>query len=196
MSTNGGPDLPIEPMLIGGVWIAVSGVGRLDVVDPADAVAFACVPQAGPGDVDQAVSAAAEAHHDRRWSGLPPASRRDVLNRLAELVERDAEAIAQLETRDMGKPMERSRGDVTLAVEGIRYFAGAPQRLGAGSLPGSDDAVIYGRRLEVGTVWVNTYNRFDGPLSFGGYKQSGLGRELGDAALDTYTELKNVVVSV
>jgi phenylacetaldehyde dehydrogenase len=46
--------------------------------------------------------------------------------------------------------------------------------------------------LRTGTVWVNTYNLFDPAVPFGGRKQSGFGRDLGDAAVDSYTELKSV----
>ncbi|MGA3211834.1 MAG: aldehyde dehydrogenase family protein [Terriglobales bacterium] len=48
------------------------------------------------------------------------------------------------------------------------------------------------RRLRAGTVWINTYGPMDAALPFGGYKQSGIGRELGAAALDHYTEVKSV----
>jgi aldehyde dehydrogenase (NAD+) len=48
------------------------------------------------------------------------------------------------------------------------------------------------RALKAGTVWINAYNLYDAALSFGGYKASGFGRELGAAALESYTELKSV----
>jgi acyl-CoA reductase-like NAD-dependent aldehyde dehydrogenase len=48
------------------------------------------------------------------------------------------------------------------------------------------------RRLKAGTVWINTYGLMNAALPFGGYKQSGFGRELGMHALDHYTELKTV----
>jgi aldehyde dehydrogenase (NAD+) len=51
-------------------------------------------------------------------------------------------------------------------------------------------------RLQAGTVWVNTYNVYDAAASFGGYKQSGFGRELGQHALDYYTQLKTVWVDL
>ncbi len=49
-------------------------------------------------------------------------------------------------------------------------------------------------RLEAGTVWINQYNWYDSGVPFGGYKQSGFGRELGRQALDHYTETKSVLV--
>jgi phenylacetaldehyde dehydrogenase len=52
------------------------------------------------------------------------------------------------------------------------------------------------RRLKAGTVWVNTHNVVDPNLPFGGFKQSGIGRENGAAAIELYTELKTVVMKV
>ena len=52
------------------------------------------------------------------------------------------------------------------------------------------------RALKAGTIWINTYNRYDPALPFGGYKQSGYGRELGAAALEHYTQLKSVWVDL
>jgi acyl-CoA reductase-like NAD-dependent aldehyde dehydrogenase len=50
------------------------------------------------------------------------------------------------------------------------------------------------RRLKAGTVWINTYGDGDASFPFGGYKQSGFGRDLGAAALEHYTETKAVWV--
>jgi acyl-CoA reductase-like NAD-dependent aldehyde dehydrogenase len=52
------------------------------------------------------------------------------------------------------------------------------------------------RRLQAGTVWVNTYNVYDTAASFGGYKQSGFGREMGMHALEHYTQVKTVWVDL
>jgi len=52
------------------------------------------------------------------------------------------------------------------------------------------------RALKAGTVWVNTYNAFDAAVPFGGYKESGIGRECGRQALDLYTQTKSVWVSL
>jgi aldehyde dehydrogenase (NAD+) len=51
-------------------------------------------------------------------------------------------------------------------------------------------------RVRAGTVWVNCYDVFDAAAPFGGYKRSGLGRELGEKSLDNYTELKTVTVAL
>ncbi len=51
-------------------------------------------------------------------------------------------------------------------------------------------------RIKAGTVWVNCHNMLDASMPFGGYKQSGFGREMGKAALDAYTENKSVMIAV
>jgi phenylacetaldehyde dehydrogenase len=50
--------------------------------------------------------------------------------------------------------------------------------------------------LKAGTVWINCYNMFDAASPFGGYKQSGFGREMGKAALELYTQIKSVWVNL
>jgi acyl-CoA reductase-like NAD-dependent aldehyde dehydrogenase len=50
--------------------------------------------------------------------------------------------------------------------------------------------------VQAGSVWVNQYNGFDTALPFGGFKQSGWGRELGDSAIDLYTQVKAVNIAL
>ena len=50
--------------------------------------------------------------------------------------------------------------------------------------------------LRAGTVWINCYNVFDAALPFGGYKQSGWGREMGPESLELYTETKSIVIGL
>lgn len=52
------------------------------------------------------------------------------------------------------------------------------------------------RRLQAGTVWINTYNNYDPAAAFGGFKMSGYGRELSMHALDSYTQVKSVWVNL
>ncbi len=55
-------------------------------------------------------------------------------------------------------------------------------------------AIRVSNALQAGTVWVNTYNTIQCQLPFGGYKESGIGRELGEAALANYTQTKSVSI--
>jgi aldehyde dehydrogenase (NAD+) len=57
-------------------------------------------------------------------------------------------------------------------------------------------AFKFANQIKAGTVWVNTYNSFDTAQPFGGFKQSGIGRELGEYALELYTEPKTVMIKL
>ena len=57
-------------------------------------------------------------------------------------------------------------------------------------------AHVLASRIRAGTVWINTYNRFDAASPYGGYKQSGFGRENGRAVLEELTQLKSVWVNL
>jgi aldehyde dehydrogenase (NAD+) len=52
------------------------------------------------------------------------------------------------------------------------------------------------KSVRAGTVWINCYDVFDAAAPFGGFKMSGIGRELGEAGLHNYTELKTVTMSL
>ena len=112
-----------EPFLIGGKWIAPAERERFDVLDPADGQPFARAIQASAADVDAAVAAAAAAHADGRWRIFPPEDRARVLIQVAELIEERLEDLAVLETRDNGKPIERSRADTAMSARAFRHFA-------------------------------------------------------------------------
>jgi aldehyde dehydrogenase (NAD+) len=57
-------------------------------------------------------------------------------------------------------------------------------------------AFKFANRIKAGTVWINTYNSFDTAQPFGGFKQSGMGRELGEYALQMYTEPKTIMIAL
>jgi acyl-CoA reductase-like NAD-dependent aldehyde dehydrogenase len=136
-----------HPFFLAGSWIDAGERTLREVIDPATQEVLTTVADATTADVDAAVAAAAEAHRDRRWRGIPPLDRSRILNRVADLIEADVEALAILETRDNGKPIERSRADTLSAARTFRHFAGAPSRLGGTVIP------IDGGGHHVYTTW-------------------------------------------
>lgn len=54
----------------------------------------------------------------------------------------------------------------------------------------------FAKQIQAGTVWINCFNILDASLPFGGYKQSGWGREMGHEALNAYTQTKSVVAMI
>jgi acyl-CoA reductase-like NAD-dependent aldehyde dehydrogenase len=124
-----------EPFLCAGEWTPQGDRELREVIDPATGEVLTRVAQASAADVDAAVTVARAAHADRRWRGLAPLERSRILNRVAELIEDELEDLAILETRDNGKPIERSRADTASAARTFRHYAGAPSRLGGTVVP-------------------------------------------------------------
>jgi acyl-CoA reductase-like NAD-dependent aldehyde dehydrogenase len=126
---------PNQGIFIDGKWVEPGDREVFDVIDPATESTLTVATQATVADVAAAVTAATRAHDDRRWSGLAPLERSRILTRIADLIEENLEDLAVLETRDNGKPIERSRADTANAALAFRHFAGAPSRLGGRIIP-------------------------------------------------------------
>ena len=105
----------------------------LRVIEPATEQVLAEVREAGIEEADQAVARAKAAFP--AWRALTPRDRAGILRRLAATVESHAEALAQLEARNVGKPISDARGEVGLVVDVFNYYAGAPERLFGETIP-------------------------------------------------------------
>ncbi len=96
----------------------------LDVFEPATGAVFARCPDSDAADVDAAVGAARRASPG--WAATSIDERSRLLGRLADLVERDLDPLAELESRDSGKPLKLARSlDIPRAVANLRFFAAA-----------------------------------------------------------------------
>ncbi len=115
---NGEPDL-----CIGGQWRHASDGGTRDIINPADGSVAAVVDEATPDDARAAVAAARKAFDDGAWRATPVTERAELLDRIAELLQRDKEALALLETRDTGKTLVESRIDIDDVTSVFRYYS-------------------------------------------------------------------------
>lgn len=123
-------------MLISNGWTQAADGQTLSVVDPATGEEIARVPAAGKADVDRAVAAARQAFDHGPWPRLPAMARAAVLNRLADLIEKNADMLADLETRDSGKPRTMARNvDLNGTVGTFRYMAALATQANGESLP-------------------------------------------------------------
>ncbi len=142
-------------MLIDGKQVpAVSGK-TFPVYNPATGSVIANVPEGDKADVDLAVSAARRAFDERRWSRISPSERGRILWRIADLIERDLEQLAELESIDNGKPYAVARvADLPLAVDMFRYMGGWATKLTGSTLPLSlpGEYLSYTVREPVGVV--------------------------------------------
>jgi succinate-semialdehyde dehydrogenase/glutarate-semialdehyde dehydrogenase len=119
-------------LFINGAWVDGHGATR-EIFDPADGARVGSSAMAQPADVDRAVEAAAAAFP--AWSATHPDMRARILHRAASLIEARVEAIAELLTREQGKPIPDSKKEILFAVEVIRYYAEEGRRVGGSMRP-------------------------------------------------------------
>ena len=131
-----------DRLLIGGDWVeAVSGE-RFETVDPATEQVIATVPRGRAADVAAAVAAAEAARHGP-WAALTPFQRGQLLFRLADLIDAHRDDLAELERRDVGKPVSEAQGDVRGVANCFRYNAGAADKMEGATIPLGHDFVDY-----------------------------------------------------
>ncbi|MDH4070863.1 MAG: aldehyde dehydrogenase family protein, partial [Ignavibacteria bacterium] len=122
-----------------------------DNLNPATGKVLSRVPDSGPDDVGKAVDAARSAFGE--WSNMPVPERSGILARIADLIERDTERLAQMESADNGKPVHVARSvDIPRACTNFRFFAGAIQGFSSESHPMERRGFNYTLRRPVGIV--------------------------------------------
>ncbi|HWI87428.1 MAG TPA: aldehyde dehydrogenase family protein [Sphingomonas sp.] len=114
---------PVKHLLIGGQWTQPGSGTFLESRNPANGDLLATVADADAEDVDRAVIAARTAF-DGAWAERTPADRQMALIRLADLVEKNGDDLARLDTLDMGSPLWRTQGSIGLIASILRYNAG------------------------------------------------------------------------
>lgn len=105
----------------------------LSVLEPATEEVLAELPQAGAEEADAAVARARAALPE--WRALAPRERSELLRAVADGMTAEHERLALLEARNAGKPIGSARGEIGLAIDTFRYYAGAPERLLGDTIP-------------------------------------------------------------
>jgi aldehyde dehydrogenase (NAD+) len=139
-------------MVIGKEKTTGSADSWLEIVNPATEEVQARVPNADSEDVDRAVRAARHAF-EGSWGRMLPSERGKLLYRLAELIEKNADELALLDTQDMGKPYRHAREhDVPMALDFLRFYAGFCDKIRGSQVPCAPDKHVYLLREPVGVV--------------------------------------------
>jgi 1-pyrroline dehydrogenase len=113
--------------LVGGEWIDAAGGETMEVLNPATGETIAEVPRASAEDVDRAVQAAKKALPD--WLETTPGERAQMLLKLADAIDAHADELAELESRNVGKPLSYAKDEMPVCSDNIRFFAGAARLL-------------------------------------------------------------------
>jgi phenylacetaldehyde dehydrogenase len=117
-------------LFIDGRWVAAQSGQTFDVLDPSTGTRIAQAAAGEAADIDAAVKAARAALESGPWSRLAHTERAKLIFKLADLVERQADEIALIESLDGGNPLRSTRNvDVNMAVESLRYNAGWATKL-------------------------------------------------------------------
>ncbi len=117
---------------IGGAWEPPSTTRALHVENPATGERLATLPLSGKEDADRAVSVAREAYS--AWRHVPAGQRANYLFRYRELLEKNAEKLAKLITREHGKTLDEARGSVRRGIQNVEFACGMPVLLMGESL--------------------------------------------------------------
>jgi betaine-aldehyde dehydrogenase/aminobutyraldehyde dehydrogenase len=112
---------------VGGEWVDSAGGETMEVLNPATGEAIAEVPRASAEDIDRAVQAAKKALPE--WLETTPAERSEILLKLANVIDEHADELAEIESRNVGKPLAAARDEMPVCSDNIRFFAGAARVL-------------------------------------------------------------------
>ena len=140
-------------LLINGEWI--EGLKKFATINPATEEVLADIVESSPTDVDRAVQAARRAFEDRNgpWRKLSASERGRLLWKLADLVEKNIDELAELETLDNGKPIFESRYvDMPMVIDVLRYYAGLATKIHGETVNTFETAFTYTLREPVGVV--------------------------------------------
>ncbi|GAB5448578.1 MAG: aldehyde dehydrogenase family protein [Gymnodinialimonas sp.] len=127
-------------MFIGGAWRPATDT--LPVLNPSNCEEIARIARGRGGDVDAAVKAA-QAALEGAWGALTAAERGRILLRLGQLVLDHANALAEMEATDVGKPLTQARADVTALARYCEFYGGAADKLTGETLPFNAGYTVY-----------------------------------------------------
>ena len=140
-------------LLINNEWH--DGTKHFDTVNPATDEVLTQIVEASAEDVDRAVQAARSAFEDRsgRWRKMSASERGRLIWKLADLVDKNIDELAELETLDNGKPIFESRYvDIPMVADVLRYYAGLATKIHGETVNTNETAFTYTLREPVGVV--------------------------------------------
>jgi len=138
-------------LLIDGQWL--DSAQHFDTVNPATGEVLTQIVEASAADVDAAVTAARKAIESGLWRKMPASERGRLIWRLADLIEKNIDELAELETLDNGKPIFESRNvDMPMVIDVLRYYAGWATKIHGETVNTFDSAFTYTLREPVGVV--------------------------------------------
>jgi betaine-aldehyde dehydrogenase len=140
------------PLYINGEFVTPEASATLDVLDPSTSEVIARVPDAGAADVDRAVKAARAAFDEGPWKDVTAQERGRILLKLANLVRDRAGELAELETRNSGKPIVEAEFDIQDVATCFEYYGGLATKIHGDVIPVPDNAMSLALREPIGVA--------------------------------------------
>ncbi|WP_373181814.1 betaine-aldehyde dehydrogenase [Halomonas campaniensis] len=139
------------PLYINGREVDATAGETFEVVNPFDGSLLARVQQASAADVDAAVAAARRGQ--REWAAMSGMARGRILQRAVALLRERNDELAELETRNTGKPIsETAAVDIVTGADALEYYAGLAAAIEGTQIPLREDSFVYTRREPLGVV--------------------------------------------
>ena len=141
-----------EAMFINGDWTEGSSSNRIPVYDPSTEEVIAEIPDASAADVDSAVSAARHAFDEGGWPQTTAQERGRILFRIAEKLRAEAPLLAEIESRNTGKPIVEAEFDIADAATCFEYYGGLATKVSGLVNPVPDNALSLSLKEPVGVA--------------------------------------------
>lgn len=156
-------------MFVAGDFVDPADGEFLETINPYRGEVWARIPRAKSLDVDRAVRSAQEAMTTGSWSSFTATQRGKFLNAIADLVDKNRDRLAEIETRDNGKLLRETRGQLGAIAECWRYYGGLADKIEGHSIPiEKPDALAFTTREPIGVVAALT--AWNSPLWFAAIK--------------------------
>jgi len=146
------PKVRLTKLFIDNQWVNSSDGGEFETINPATGEVLAKVAAGSAADVDRAVKAARKALESGPWNTMDAADRGRLLFKLADLVEKNADELAALESLNCGKTITDSKGDMSGVANTLRYYAGWADKIEGRTIPVRGSFLSYTLRQPVGVV--------------------------------------------
>jgi betaine-aldehyde dehydrogenase len=141
-----------EPMFINGEWTEGSSGKQIPVYDPSTEEVIGAIPDASAADIDAAVAAARRTFDEGGWPQTTAQDRGRILFRIADKLRKEAGPLAELESRNCGKPIVEAEYDIADAATCFEYYGGLANKVSGSVNPVPDNALSLSLKEPVGVA--------------------------------------------
>ncbi|KAI4494791.1 hypothetical protein M0804_000992 [Polistes exclamans] len=146
-------DIKYTQLFINNEFVDAESGKKFSTINPANEKVIALISEGDKADVDKAVAAAKKAFaRNSEWRTMDASCRGKLINKFADLVQRDLEYIATLETMDNGKTYVDAYNDIKYSIEVFRYYAGWCDKIHGQTIPADGSSFVFTRKEPVGVV--------------------------------------------